>query len=114
MKRQGRQGDIYFDKVKKPDLSKLKRTNNTVIAYGEVTGHAHTIVSPSVDQMQIYEDTECALSQAGGIYVFSDEPVVAQHDTHGTMTSPPKKWIHIYRQREYDVTEKLRERKVAD
>ena len=42
-----RQGDVLYKKIEGgADLSKLKKTKNATLAFGEVTGHHHTAVHP--------------------------------------------------------------------
>lgn len=104
---QARQGDIFFEAVKKPRGS--KKGIQPVIAYGEVTGHAHRIISPSMDQLQSYVD------ENGDIYVLStQEEIKVGHEEHGPITLPPNQWYHIFRQREYDPNAAAKERQVAD
>ena len=44
---QARQGDIFFNEVKK--TVKGKKLESNILAYGEVTGHAHKIFSPPLN-----------------------------------------------------------------
>jgi len=102
---QGRQGDILVEEVKKcpPGLKKLE-TN--VIAYGEVTGHAHVLDCDSFAASGVAEN--------GDIFVKSPSAFVLSHDEHGSIECPPKRWIKFTRQREYDPLAAEKERKVAD
>ena len=107
---QKRQGDIFFETIKKPkNLKKMHRKTDNVIAYGKVTGHTHKIVSPSLSDCEVYVD------EKGDIYARSaTEPIEVSHDEHGSITMPANEWVCITRQREYDVISEMRERKVAD
>ena len=107
---QARQGDIFFKTAKAvPSTVKPHKTN--ILAYGEVTGHSHKIMSPSISEMDSFVD------ENGDIYVRSmDCPIVVGHDEHNIITLPQGEWICVSRQREYDPLSAAaeRERKVAD
>ena len=105
---QARQGDIFFQTVGNlPE--KLKPHQNSILAYGEVTGHSHKIVSPSISEMESFVD------ESGDIYVRSMHcEITVGHDEHNTITLPQGEWICVSRQREYDPVAEDRQRKVAD
>ena len=107
---QARQGDIFFETVDQPVRTNNKM-NSPVIAYGEVTGHSHKVMSPSLSDPNV--DTYVDLN--GDIYMLSKvEPIVIGHDEHDSVTLPANEWIVITRQREYDPLAFDRERRVAD
>ena len=109
MTTQMRQGDIWFETVTKPNVKKMKKFNTNVLAYGEVTGHSHKIVSPSISECESYID------EKGDIYILSKtEPITVSHDEHNSITMPANEWVCITRQREYDPLATIKERKVAD
>lgn len=106
---QARQGDIYFKSCKKPDLSKLKKKSDNILAYGEVTGHSHKIKSHNISEYESYSD------ENGDIFILSnDRPIEVGHDEHNVITCPPNTWICVSRQREYDPQAAELERRVAD
>jgi hypothetical protein len=107
---QARQGDIFFKTVSKDNLpSKLKKKTDNILAYGEVTGHSHKIMSPSISEMESFVD------EKGDIYVLSpNEDIRIGHDEHDVITLPKNEWICVSRQREYDPLAIEKERKVAD
>jgi hypothetical protein len=106
---QARQGDIFFKACNAPDISKLKKKNDNILAYGEVTGHAHAIKSHSISEYESYSD------ENGDIYILSnDKPIEIGHDEHNVVTCPPNTWICVSRQREYDPQAAELERRVAD
>ena len=106
---QVRQGDIFFEVVTKPDFKGMKRNNSNIVAYGEVTGHAHKITSPPISECESY------INETGDIYIMSKtEPLTVWHDEHDSITMPKNEWICISRQREYDPLSVVKERKVAD
>ena len=106
-KDQARQGDIFFKKVDSPP-KKGKKIQTNVIAYGEVTGHSHKIVRPSISKC------ESVVDENGDIFIRSKTEIVVDHDEHGTVTLEPNAWFCISRQREYDPLAAEKERRVAD
>lgn len=107
---QARQGDIFFKTVSKDNLpSKLKKKTDNILAYGEVTGHSHKIMSPSISEMESFVD------EKGDIYVLSpNEDIRIGHDEHDVITLPKNEWICVSRQREFDALSSSREKIVAD
>jgi len=107
---QARQGDIFFRAVSEipQDVRKNgKKKVDGILAYGEVTGHAHKISSPISDCQMLTDEN-------GDIYLRSDKDVTVEHDEHGTITLPANTDICISRQREYDPLAAEKERQVAD
>lgn len=104
--KQNRQGDIFFETVAKPPKGKPLTSN--ILAYGEVTGHSHAIMSPALSELDTVVDQE------GDIFVFSKSaPIKVGHDEHDTITLDAGEWHCISRQREFDpVLEE--QRRVAD
>ena len=105
---QARQGDLWFRPKAPPTNRKPNPMKSLVLAHGEVTGHAHQITSPSISEMDSYVD------ESGDIFIKSDQPIVVDHDEHGTVTLDPGEWYCMSRQREYDPLAAERERQVAD
>ena len=106
-KDQARQGDIFFCKVDGPP-KKGRKIQTPVLAYGEVTGHAHRIASPSISQC------ESVVDENGDIFIKSQTEIVVDHDEHGPVTLVPDTWFCVTRQREYDPLAAEKERRVAD
>ena len=105
---QARQGDIFFKTVKNVPENLKKKTDN-ILAYGEVTGHSHKIMSPSISEMESFVD------ENGDIYVLSEhEDIKIGHDEHDVITLPKNEWICVSRQREYSPLEVSREAMVRD
>jgi len=104
---QARQGDIFFRQVSEPPRKGKKLTTN-ILAYGEVTGHAHKISSPDLSKC------ESIVDEKGDIFIKSQDEIVVDHDEHGTVKLEPDKWFCISRQREYDPLAAEKERQVAD
>ena len=110
MKFQARQGDIFFKTVSKEKLPKnMKKKTDNILAYGEVTGHSHKIMSPSISEMESFVD------ENGDIYVLSpNEDIRIGHDEHDVIVLPQNEWVCVSRQREYDPLAVEKERRVAD
>jgi len=105
---QARQGDIFFKTVNKIP-SNTKKYNSEILAYGEVTGHSHRIISPLISEMDSFVD------ENGDIFVLSlTKEITVGHDEHDCITLPKGEWICISRQREYDPLVVEKERRVAD
>lgn len=106
---QARQGDIFFRSCKKPDIERLKRKDDNVLAFGEVTGHSHCVKSHRPGTYESYVD------ENGDIYMLStDAGIEVGHDEHDTITIPKGEWVCVSRQREYDPVSEERERRVRD
>jgi len=103
---QARQGDIFFQQVSKPKGK--RKPISPILAYGEVTGHAHRIATPM-------SELESCVDENGDIYVMNTHgPLVIEHEEHGAVTLPANEWFVITRQREYDPAEAIKERQVKD
>jgi hypothetical protein len=104
-----RQGDIFFRSCKKPNLAKLKKKSDNVLAFGEVTGHSHSVKSHPAGSYESYVD------EKGDIYMFAgDKDIEVGHDEHNVITIPQGEWICVSRQREYDPMAADKQRRVAD
>lgn len=83
--KQAQQGDVLLKRIDKlPEgLKEAKRDNGDIIlAYGEVTGHAHRIVD--VDAMFYEKD--------GKLYLKNKTTVVVSHEEHKPITIEPGIW----------------------
>ena len=101
---QFRQGDVFIERVKKlpSDLTQRARDKGRIVlAYGEVTGHAHALDETLAE---LFEDKD------GALYLKLRETGRLRHEEHATIVLEPG----IYRvthQREYSPEEI---RRVAD
>ena len=84
-------------------MSSKKKLNESVLAEGEVTGHAHRLPT----DIEVYEDTE-----NGNRFFDTDTDVELTHEEHGTLTIPAGGYASG-KVTEYDPFEK-RAREVAD
>jgi hypothetical protein len=75
------QGDVCIERCKSIPKG-AKKVNKTergfVLAYGEVTGHAHVIK----DDIEMYE-------VHGTLFIKTDSPCKIQHEEHGSITVDP-------------------------
>lgn len=90
---QYRQGDVMLVAAEIPKGSKpgLRDQDRIVLAYGEVTGHAHAIADPA-----------CAIfvGSHGTPYIRAKKAVELKHEEHGTIKVPAGSY-RVVRQREY-------------
>ena len=102
---QFRQGDVWIEGIKNiPQEAKaVKRTGDVILAYGEVTGHAHRIAAP-LDAVDVLQEAE-------RIILNVRTPVTVTHEEHGPIVLEPGIYAS-YVQREYDPIEE--ERRVVD
>lgn len=89
-----RQGDVLICKALTPkpkEASTVPRDNKRIIlAYGELTGHAHAI-----------EDEEATLWEFGGRrWLITEESVSLNHEEHSTINIPKGEW-EVIQQQEY-------------
>lgn len=89
-----RQGDIAIIAAEIPtgEAKPIDRENGLIIlAYGEVTGHSHSIAAPiEVKWIEV----------EGERYIDSEHPLEVKHQEHDTITLPAGKF-RVIRQREY-------------
>lgn len=100
-------GDVILRFEPLPDdFSTMAEVKDNCLAYGELTGHAHTIVGESHQ----FELRECPKTKMRHLRVV--EPVLLKHQEHEKIKLPPGDY-RIDIQREYDPFEKL-SRRVVD
>lgn len=105
---QARQGDLFFRSISKlPEKANLNKKTDAILAYGEMTGHAHKLTTP-------ISDCESYVDENGDIYIRSDKEMNVGHDEHNTIILPANEWICVTRQKEYDCLSASRERLVRD
>lgn len=100
------QGDCLVKAIEIP--KEAKKTDETILAYGEVTGHAHRLHGNGFTCFRI-PDQEGA---SEGFYLRVSEPTMLKHEEHNPIEITPGDYkIEIVR--EYDHFEKMA-RRVAD
>jgi hypothetical protein len=88
-----RQGDVYLSKAP-GNLTPGKRIpaveRGVVLAYGEVTGHAHTLDPTKVELYELPEELKEGMPEAAnGRLLRVLEPVSLRHEEHGPITLEP-------------------------
>lgn len=102
-----RQGDVLIEQISHvpSGLRPVERDRGRVVlAYGEVTGHAHAIVDPECDLFEHLDLEDRFLN------VLAEGGVELRHEEHGTIVLPPGQY-RVRQQREYSPE---RIRRVAD
>ena len=99
---QGHQGDVAIKQIQKLPQG-LKKLQGTTLAYGEKTGHSHTLVA---DRPQVIIDL---LEDAEGRKYFEIKNGTATltHQEHGAVVFRPGVFV-VGDEREYDVIEGVR------
>lgn len=95
---QFRQGDVLIQRVDSiPENAKpvARDRGRVVLAYGEVTGHAHAIAEAEVTMLEVDESIR---------YLDVQMEAFLRHEEHATVTLAPGKYI-VRRQREYSPEE---------
>lgn len=89
-----RQGDVMLREVKTvPKAAKAQaHKDRIVLAYGEVTGHAHAI--------EDMESVDVFVTAEGGLYLRVKAETALTHEEHGLILLPPGNYERII-QREY-------------
>lgn len=83
-----RQGDVFLEEVTLESIPKKGRTivpkdgDRTILAYGEVTGHAHAV--PGVYNAELIE------LEDGSRFLISDGGITLVHEEHGAIELPAK------------------------
>lgn len=89
-----RQGDVLLREVKSipSEAKRTKEKDRIVLAYGEVTGHAHAIAD--------LENVDVFIKADGTMYLEVKTPADLKHEEHGTITLPAGHYERVI-QREY-------------
>lgn len=103
-----RQGDVLLERIAeagtpvgKTLVAVPRDKGRVVLAYGEVTGHAHAIGQPRVYHYRASEG-------GGGDTVLKvEEPATLQHEEHATIALPPGLY-RVTRQREWSDEDEIR------
>ena len=103
-----RQGDVLIREVEstpKNTETVARDKGRIVLAYGEVTGHAHAILDKAAELVRTADTNQRFLQ------VMAEGGVALQHEEHATITLPKGNY-EIVQQREYVAPEIVRN--VAD
>lgn len=93
-----RQGDVLLIRcLRKPAALTPKSTppDRVVLAYGEVTGHAHALEAALAE---LFED------RGGRLFLKATAGAALTHEEHGAIVLAPG-WYEVRRQREYSPAE---------
>ena len=91
-----RHGDLCIKSIEKlPE--KLRKLTHNILAEGEVTGHAHKLIS---GDFTLYED------EKGTLYFQAVTPVEIDHEEHGIKEIADDIYI-VEREQEFDPFEKV-------
>ena len=96
MKKLYRQGDVLIRLIDSLPAQKASKRENGILAYGEVTGHAHKI--EDLAKAEVLEIENGIFLQVGA------EGVRIVHDEHGPITLDPGNY-EVTIQREYTPAE---------
>jgi hypothetical protein len=94
---QFRQGDVLVTKIRsipRAATEKARDAGRIVLAYGEVTGHAHAIMDKTATLFSLLDDGKEEL------YLEADGTVTLRHEEHAPVEIPGGVY-RIVRQREY-------------
>ena len=93
-----RQGDVLLKRVRTipAHAARAEKKERIVLAYGEVTGHAHAIHD--------LESVDVFIKADGTMYLSVAAPAELRHEEHGTITLPAGKYERVM-QREYSPEE---------
>ena len=104
MSHQIRQGDVFLRPVRQAERAGTAITDRgrVILAYGEVTGHAHEVVSDDV----VVDTPAAALFEQpdGRRFLFVDRPCALVHQEHSPIALAPGAY-EVIRQREYSPEE---------
>ena len=88
-----RQGDILIEQIKSiPQAKKQDNKERIILAYGEATGHHHSI--------EVTESTESFIDESGTLYLSLGKDTVLEHQEHAKIDLPSGKY-KVTIQREY-------------
>ena len=97
-----RQGDVLLRRIDAipADAKPVKRdAGRIILAYGEVTGHAHAICDPHAQLLQLPRELTDAEIDERFLAITGAEATL-QHEEHAAITIPPGTY-QVTRQREY-------------
>ncbi|MBW2002985.1 MAG: hypothetical protein JRI72_00010 [Deltaproteobacteria bacterium] len=97
-----RQGDVGITKTnKKFDSKKMKKVkpvnNRVILAYGEATGHHHSIALADYPETELFE----IVGEAEKLLKVAEPGTKITHQEHGAIWLSPG-WYEIHHQVEYD------------
>lgn len=107
MKHQFRQGDVLVSRTraKLSDQAKaISDQGRVILAYGEVTGHAHQVVAAEEADTELIPASALFEEPDGTRYLIVNRTCLLRHEEHGPITLAPGAY-KVTRQREYSPSE---------
>jgi hypothetical protein len=86
---QFRQGDVLITKIRRPKQAGARvplDQGRVILAYGEVTGHAHAVVPATPEPVDV-PAAQLFDAPDGSRYLLVDRPCALVHDEHGSSTA---------------------------
>lgn len=93
-----RHGDIMIAEIDSLPSEVRERPGNTVLAWGEVTGHSHRIEDPGT--ARFYTAGRAGGADENGYFAVTASCARLVHEEHGTITLPRGAY-RFWHQREY-------------
>jgi hypothetical protein len=104
MKNQFRHGDVFLIPTTKKPTAQAQRVTDkgrVILAYGEVTGHAHEVVGAgTLDNADAVPPMELFQEPDGRRLLVISRPSALQHEEHGRIDLPVGGY-EVIQQREY-------------
>ena len=109
-----RQGDVLVRQVRKRSRKGqvVEDKGRVILAYGEVTGHAHEVVAAVNDPIADLAPAQLFEEPDGRRFLFVDRPCTLTHQEHGPITLAPG-CFEVIRQREYSPGEVIGQREYS-
>jgi hypothetical protein len=105
MTAQVRQGDVFLRPTTARPTEAAQRVpldaGRLILAYGEVTGHAHAVVDATTRQLP---SAQMCQEPDGSRFLLVERPCALIHEEHGTIPLSPGAY-RVIRQREYSPEE---------
>lgn len=98
-----RQGDVLLIKVSALPEGKSKKVNGLVLAYGEATGHSHTVVAEKINTAVLLEYADMKFGTIER-YLELKGKATLRHEEHAAIDLDPGIY-KVVQQREYSPEE---------
>jgi hypothetical protein len=99
-----RQGDVLFTRIAKLPTGKRTKRENATVAYGEVTGHSHSLALEDREVAEVLEIGNGLFVHVTAAGVRIDGGATFVHEEHGPVTLSPGAY-EVTIQREYSPSE---------
>jgi hypothetical protein len=95
-----RQGDVLFTRIPKLPKGERKKRGNATVAYGEVTGHSHSLALEDREVAEVLEIGDGLFVHVTHSGVRIEGGATFVHEEHAPVTLPPGEY-EVTIQREY-------------